>query len=188
MKHIEPLEIYNNHPKNNAEGMFKSLAYKINEIAKVLNSLTEKKAIVEKWDREAENLTETKQVKTDKKLPLCGNINCEYHKLPVECECEEKMVRVVYDRIKSDEVEINGDTYIRKGEPEKTAESERKYNSIWQVLNAKNDLESKYKVIEALIDGLLHSHTEQKKKELIEKIAVNEVWMKHEIFDLIKEL
>jgi hypothetical protein len=30
----------------------------------------------------------------------------------------------------------------------------RKYNSIWQVLNALNPLEDKYHVLEALVDGI----------------------------------
>ncbi len=31
-----------------------------------------------------------------------------------------------------------------------TPKEERKYNSVWQVLNCRNDLKDKYKVIESL--------------------------------------
>lgn len=40
---------------------------------------------------------------------------------------------------------------------------------MWQVLTCANDLESKYKVIEALIDGNIHSHTKEVVKEWINK-------------------
>ena len=39
--------------------------------------------------------------------------------------------------------------------------SRRKYNSIWQVLTSRNDLQSKYELMEKLIDGIVkESHDE----------------------------
>lgn len=82
--------------------------------------------------------------------------------------------------------------------PEKTAESEvdrtadiwaEKFDEIVELhVNGEDTRKQFGREAKKFILSLLTSHTEQKKKELIEKIAVNEVWMKHEIFDLIKEL
>ena len=42
----------------------------------------------------------------------------------------------------------------------------KKYNSLWQVLNAQNDIEGKYKVLEALVDGVIA----ERDKKLVEKL------------------
>lgn len=39
-----------------------------------------------------------------------------------------------------------------------------KYKSIWQIMNAKNDMEDKYTIIEHIIDGLMLEATKSKKK------------------------
>ncbi len=62
--------------------------------------------------------------------------------------------------------------------PHLTPEREkRKYNSIWQVLNARNDIESKYKTIEGLVDGLLSQEVahslakrDEEVREVVEKV------------------
>jgi len=103
------------------------LGKKINEIIKVLNTLT----------------------KVEEKP----------HKLKVRSE-EEDLRFTLNGVMKSD------DSVSIYSTP--TANWEVKYNSILQVLESRNDTTSKYKVIEALIDGIFCEELEEIKREIEE--------------------